>query len=141
MLMRVSLLCLVGCFALSVAAPQARADKKPMKILQMWKGSVDDEKLQKDAPSVITNAKDLQKLWTAWKIKEPMPKVDFKKELVVITTGAGSKLNLNVNIDDTGNVEVLGFGTLDLVPGFRYVIAVINREGVRAVNNKELPKN
>jgi hypothetical protein len=33
-----------------------------------------------------------------------------------------------------------GFGTKDLRPGFRYVLGVVPREGVKTVNGKDLPK-
>src|SRR5262245_40673567 len=80
-------------------SPAAAADKKPIKPNKMWSGSVADQALQKDAPRVIVNAKDLEKLWKAWMIKDEMPKVDFEKEIVVIATTVGSRLNLNVVLD------------------------------------------
>jgi hypothetical protein len=123
-----------------LATPAVRADKKQVKFVKEWKGSVEDEKLAKDAPNCITNAKDFAKLWKAWKIKGKAPKVNFQKELVIVTTGSGSKLNLSANLDDKGNLQVLGFGTRDLVPGFRYVIASVPRKGIKTVNGKDLSK-
>src|SRR5262249_32775089 len=67
------------------------------------------------------------------------PKLDFSKEIVILGTTRGSKLNLSAQLDDTGNLHVLGFGTSDLVPGFRYVLATVSREGIKAVNKKPLP--
>jgi hypothetical protein len=48
-------------------------------------------------------------------------------------------LRLAATQDDTGNLKVLGLATLDLHPGFRYVIAILSRTGVKTVNGKELP--
>jgi hypothetical protein len=133
---------LAGVFAVVLAAlltSTAFAEKTKVKTTKEWKGSVADEKLLKDAPTCIADAKGLENLWKAWKIEDKMPEVDFTKEIVVITTTSGSKVNLFANLDDKGNLEVGGLGTRDLVPGFRYVIGTVPREGVKTVNGKDLP--
>jgi hypothetical protein len=131
---------LVALAIAAVVAGDARAQKKAVKLEKEWKGSVEDEALVKDAPAVIVDAKAFEKLWKAWNIEGKVPAVDFKKELVIITTTSGSKLRLSANCDDKGNLEVLGMATRDLRPGFRYAIATVNREGVKTVNAKPLPK-
>jgi hypothetical protein len=121
---------------LAVAAPT------PVKATNTWKGSVDDEKLQKEMPEngVITNAKDWEKLVKAWKVADKVPEVNFEKELILIATTTGSKLNLSASLDDKGEMKALGLGTRDIAPGFRYVIISVPKEGVKTVNGKELPK-
>jgi hypothetical protein len=42
-------------------------------------------------------------------------------------------------LEDNGNLMVLGLATRDFHPGFRYVLAVLSRTGVKTVNGKELP--
>jgi hypothetical protein len=42
-------------------------------------------------------------------------------------------------LDHKGDLTVLGFGTRDIRPGFRYVLGVVSREGVKSVNKKALP--
>ena len=44
------------------------------------------------------------------------------------------------NLDDNGDLTVLGLGTRDIGPGFRYVLGVVSRKGVKTVNKKEVPK-
>ncbi len=132
---------LVGLVALAAAVVltnAAQAQKTTLKPIKEWMGSVEDEKLAKDAPSVITNKKDLEKLWKDWNIADKLPDVDFTKELVAVTTSRGSKLSLIASLDDKGDLQVLGLGTRDLRPGFRYVIATISRQGVKTVGGKEL---
>jgi hypothetical protein len=131
---------LVPLVIVAVVVSDARAEKKAVKLEKEWKGSVDNEGLATNAPAVIVDAKALEKLWKAWQIEEKVPAVDFKKELIIITTTSGSKLRLSAGIDDKGNLEVLGMATRDLRPGFRYVIATVSREGVKTVNGKKLPK-
>ena len=127
----------VFAFVLALS-PAAFADGKPVKLIKQWSGSVNDADLAKDAPEVISDAKALAKLWKSWNLAGKSPEVDFDKELVVVTTTAGSKLNLIANLDDKGNLRVIGQATRDFGPGFRYVIATISREGVKTVNGKEL---
>jgi hypothetical protein len=123
-----------------LVAPAANAQKKAVKMTHQWNGSVGDVKLMKGAPECVTSEKGLEKLWKAWMIADKMPKVDFAKEIVVIGTTTGSKLRLGASLDAKGNLQVLGLGTRDLVPGFRYVMATVSKEGVKTVNGKELPK-
>jgi hypothetical protein len=134
------LVCLGVLALVTLFVSEVRAEAKPVKLTQMWKGSVADEKLQKAAPEFITSEKELEKLWKDWKIEDKLPKVDFTKEIVIVVTTVGSKINLSARLDDKGNLEVLGLATRDLAPGFRYVIATVSREGVKTVNKKELPK-
>jgi hypothetical protein len=127
-------------FVAVVVASATAADKKKLTIGMTWSGSVDNEKLAQ--PEVITNAKGLEAVWKAWKIEGDMPKIDFTKELVVAVYSAGSSLKMaGAQLDEKGNLEVLGLGTRDLRPGFRYVLGTVSREGVKTVNGKELPKD
>jgi len=135
-----SWICLSGLVVVALLAPAAQAEKKTVELKKTWTGAVLDETQQQLAPECITNAKVLEKVWKAWKIEEKMPKVDFAKEIVIVTSTNGSKINLSARLDDAGDLEVLGAATLDLAPGFRYVIATVSREGVKTVNKKKLPK-
>jgi hypothetical protein len=125
---------------LPAAAAEKKAEKKAVKLEKEWQGSVEDADLAKDAPAVITNGKALEKLWKAWKVEGKVPEVDFDKQIVVVQTTSGSKLRVSASLDDKGDLKVLGLGTRDLVPGFRYVIATVSREGVKTINGKDLPK-
>jgi hypothetical protein len=118
------------------------ADPMPLKPTNTWKGSVDDRKLAKEMPEngVITNAKDFEKLVKAWNVAEKVPEVNFDKEIVVVAKTDGSILNLNPVLNEKGDLKTAGFASQDLVPGFRYVIVSVPKEGVKTVNGKELPK-
>lgn len=112
--------------------------QQPVVPSQEWSGSVIDISLRKDAPEVILSTKEFEALWLAWKLPGPVPEVDFSSNLVVVQTTEGSRLRLAVSQDDKGNVKALGLATRDFRPGFRYVIAVLSRKGVKTVNGKEL---
>jgi hypothetical protein len=125
-----------------LAAGVAVAAPKPLKATNTWMGSIDDENLANAMPEngVITNAKDFEKLVKAWKVAEKVPEVNFDKEIVLVATTAGSKLTLNASLDEKGDLKALGLATSDFLPGFRYVIISVPKQGVKTVNGKELPK-
>jgi hypothetical protein len=131
-------------FAAALCVSFARADepkKEPAKATVNLFGSVEDEKLQKQMPEngVVVSQKGWEKLAKAWGIKEPA-KVNFDKEILVVATTVGSKLNLSPRLDDKGDLKVLALATRDLRPGFRYAIKSVSKEGVKTVNGKALPK-
>jgi hypothetical protein len=127
---------------MSLVGGVAAADPSPVKPVNTWMGSVDDEKLAKEMPEngVITNAKDFEKLVKAWKVAEKVPEVNFDKEIVLVAKTGGSVLNLNPTLDEKGDLKAPGLASRDLRPGFRYVIVSVPKEGVKTVNGKELPK-
>src|SRR5262249_23015120 len=90
-----------------------------VKLTRQWKGSVKDEDLRKGAPEVITSAKALKHLWGTWQVSDKLPEVDFKKEIVIVVVGSGSRLNASARLDDEGNLQVLGLGTLPAGRGGR----------------------
>ncbi len=138
-MLRFACVLLTGVVLAAVSVQDAVAQKKKVEIGMKWNGSVDDEKAQK--PDVITSAKGLAAVWKAWKIDGDVPKIDFDKNMVVAVYSVGSKLNMTgAKLDDKGNLDVLGLGTRDIRPGFRYVLGVVSKDGVKTVNGKELPK-
>lgn len=121
-----------------VASGLAWAGKKPVELIRTWTGSVADDSLMPPKTQVIDTAQKLRELWERWKIQEPLPRLDFTRELVVAEATRGSLLRLAATLDDKGNLEVLGMASLDFRPGFRYVIATVSRAGVKTVNNQKL---
>jgi hypothetical protein len=137
------LVCLLvtGIAVAALCTPEALVEKKKVTVTKTWKGSVANDALQQTAPAAITSAKKLEEIWKAWQVAGEVPKVDFTKEIVVGVYSSGSGLNLaGANLDDNGNLEVLGFGTRDIRPGFRFVLGTVSKDGVKTVNGKELPK-
>src|SRR4051812_4338766 len=134
------LVCVVWAgFACAGVAPQATARETKVEITKQWRGSVENEEAIK--PECITSSRGLEAVWRAWQVEGDVPQVDFTRDIVVAVYSVGSRLNLaGATLDDSGNLTVLGFGTRDIRPGFRYVLGVVSREGVQTVNRKALPK-
>jgi len=109
-----------------------------LETLKEWRGDNPNEALSKDTPKYIVNSKDLEKLWKTWDIKEKLPEIDFSKELLLIETTRGSRLNLKATLDEKGNIQALGLATRDLRPGFRYVMITVSKTGVKSINGKAI---
>ena len=125
--------------ALSFPLEGVPAERQPVTPVKEWNGSIDDPTIMSAAPEVILSAKEFEALWLAWKLPGPVPEVDFSLNLVAVQTTVGSRLRLSAVLEENGNLMVLALATRDFHPGFRYVLAVLRRTGVKTVNGKELP--
>jgi hypothetical protein len=123
-------------FALAVVLMAGTTEVKPLKV---FKGSVADVELQKKCPEVIATPVVLKETWQALKLKEAIPDIDFCKNIIIAGTTNGSILNLSATIDEKGDMKTIGMASMDLGEGFRYVMIVVSREGVKTVNGKSLP--
>lgn len=140
---------LIAILALTVAVqfpPGLQTNDKEVKPKEIWTGSIEDEKRLKDMPNLITDTRALEKLWKEWKVTEEVPKIDFAKEIVLIRIagpkGEGRFVGqVKVTLDDKGNLQTSMQATTEVLPGFRYWIARVSREGVKTVDGKVLPKN
>lgn len=121
-------------------AVHAQDEAQPTKVpvLVQWRGSVDDENLLGEPPAVLGTQQELSDLWHNWKLAGEIPQVDFHECLVVVQTTRGGRLNLQVR-HTNGALDLLALATRDLRPGFRYVIGVIPRAGLKTIGDKELP--
>lgn len=110
-----------------------------VKPVASYKGSVEDLDAKSKGPKgpYVENEKTLKAMWKAWGVKGKLDEIDLKKHLVLVSTTRGSRLGLTPRLED-GKLTALGFATRDLRPGFRYVIVVVNREGIKSVNGKPL---
>jgi hypothetical protein len=127
-------------FAAGLLAAVAHAQGNPVKPTRQWRGSVDDVSLTALARGpVVASQTELEKLWKGWAIKDAMPKVDFSKELVLVATSRGSRLNLRpvVQGDD---LRAGAISTRDLRPGFRWHLVTVPRQGIKTVDGKPVPK-
>ena len=131
-------LCVIGFVMIALVSTANAQDRKPLETLKEWRGDNPNEGLTKDSPKFITNAKDLEKLWKAWDIKEKIAEIDFAKEILLVETTRGSRLNLKATLDEKGDLQLLGLATRDLRPGFRYVIISVNKAGIKTIEGKAI---
>jgi hypothetical protein len=111
------------------------SDKAP----QEWTGKIAQPELRKVAPKsgYIKDAGTFQKIWTAWRPDEQIPKIDFEEKLVVFGTVNGPNLVIvKPSLNDKGDLKFVVGGTRIGGPGFGYKLMVVDREGVKSVNGK-----
>jgi hypothetical protein len=107
-----------------------------------WSTVVKDEALAKKAPEngVLTDAKAFETLWKATMGDEKLPKVDFDKNLVVVSLSLGGPNRPRVfggKLTD-GNLEVVAVSTKIGGEGFGIAFTVFPKEGVKKVNGKDI---
>lgn len=134
---------LLGVLALvALVASTAGAEDREITPINLWLGSVDDVSVQGLGAECIGSQKGLEELWRIWRIAEPLPLIDFDREIALVITGNGSVLYFeSISLSNDGNLVMSHVETLDLVPGFRYAIGTVKRAGVKTVNGHEVPAN
>lgn len=119
-------------------------EKIPFK--QTWSGSELLNDLQSAAPPnlYIADVGSWKKLWQAWRGGEPLPKVDFDKELIVFcTTSSPNSCGINLSLDKQGDLNIMPVTTLIASDSkkFNYQIALIDRTGIKSIGGKTITKN
>ena len=114
-------------------------NKKPEADPFTVAGSVKEDTREKDAPAsgLIVSAPAFDRVTKGWGIEKPFP-VDFDKQFVVVGTTRGGEIKVTTKLD-AGDLKVQAMKSLDLRPGFRYVLKRVDRAGVNTVNGKPLP--
>lgn len=129
--------CAMHCTPLAAAEIAADSRLQTVASLQQWNGRIPDG--ASAAPAIITDQATLEKLWGAWQITAPLPRIDFSKELV-LTHVARSSLTkfMGFTLDEKGDLVPQIVATPDM-PGFHtYAICRITRAGIRTVRGQPL---
>lgn len=146
--MFVRILCSVILLAFVTAASRGQVPIEkgtPVKAVEEIRGKFEDDKdlpKMKAAPmGPIADAASFTKLWKEWKGDAAQPKIDFKKQFVMVGTTQCAANRIFGGFSRSAEGEFRGtFGsTLIGGPGFAYVICVFDRDGVKTVNGKPLP--
>ena len=131
--------------AFTMHSSGAGEGKKQIKPTQQWSGKSGDEELAKRAPKAgyLTDQKTFEELWTAWKLKDKAPVLDFTKQIAFIqlATGGPNVPRPSYTLDDKGNLTVLSISTLIGGPGFGYSVDLLNREGIKTYQGKAIEEN
>jgi hypothetical protein len=125
-------------FAAFSAPAQEEAIRVP--IEQMWTGMILDINQRVLAPrkDFIADAQTWNTVWTAWRPNQPVPKINFGNELILVTTAPGETPLQQVSWRMTpilGDLsESLTF-TCDEGPGFTYILQKVKlTDAMRSVN-------
>ncbi len=129
-----------------VSAAGQQGEKTSIKVEKSWSGRLlgkDKEALRALAPPTgfVSDAKAFATLWKAWRTEDKVPDIDFGKKLVLVATAKGpNEVKLMPQRDAKGDLSAKAEATLIGGPGFGYVLAVIDRDGIKSVQGISLEK-
>ena len=89
----------------------------------------------------IIDQENWKKIWQKWRGSEKLPKVNFRKQLIVFcTTISPNHCSINISLDKKGNLKLNGITTLIGSDGtkFNYKMALIDRAGIKTINGKPI---
>jgi hypothetical protein len=111
---------------------------KNVELLREWRGRISHESKQQ-FPSWIGDEETLKTVWAGLGVQEPLPRIDFKTQLVLVgVVRSGLVMFKQPVLDDKGNLTRNLVATPD-APAFRsYAVAVIAREGIRSIDGERL---
>jgi hypothetical protein len=107
------------------------AEAKTVAILKEWRGRVD---AAPDLPGFVTNAAELSAIWTHLKVPGEIPKVDFRKQLVLAVAVRSSVVRMRPELDEAGNLKRNVIATPDQPAFFSYVLCLVSSAGVSMVD-------
>ena len=126
---------------LACACVLVAAEPTPLKPDPIWQGAAKNDSIEQSIPKVVSSKAKFAELWKNCERTDDVPNVDFTKNLVFVVTSRGSHISLRQPVlTEDGDLKVLAIETRDFRPGFRYVLAVFSRSGVKSVNGAELSK-
>lgn len=95
-------------------ARESPAQRK-VQIKQTWSGENISTDLLAAAPKslYIADQSSRSKVWQAWRGNEPLPQVDFARELIVFcTTNTPNTCGTNLSLDSQGDLTITSVSTL-----------------------------
>src|SRR5262245_47585579 len=123
---------------------------KGVKVLDQWivpqtdmklaeaPGNVRDDKNNQTRFGFLDNQESFDRLWKSWRKGDP-PKVDFAKYFVlVLTHPENARVDFTVTLDDKGTLNINVIATERVPRGMTYVIAVLERGGIKSVGKTPL---
>jgi len=120
---------------------QSQADNREIKPLKTWTGWL-DESLRREYPvrkNFLSSQEELDKLWAAWRLPEKeKPAVDFSTQLILVGNCPCSHISMAPRLDGKGNLFLGVSITKDISESLSYIIVLIPRQGIRAVEGRPL---
>lgn len=113
-------------------------------IKQKWDGSGLSNDLKAAAPDkeFIADQASWKKIWTAWRGSEKLPTVDFRKEVIIFCiTQYPNRCSMTLTLK--GNkLQTKAMSTLigSRQAKFNYQLVLLNRAGIKAINDEPLSK-
>lgn len=113
-------------------------------LKQTWSGKDISNEVRYALPPdfYVSDNESWTKLWQALRGAEPLPRIDFARELVVFcTTISPNSCGLSLSLDEQADLRITSVSTLigSDAKTFNYQIASIDRAGIKSIAGKSLP--
>jgi hypothetical protein len=116
--------------------------KERVRAVKEFRGAISKRAYDSFEPvhGLVSDADAWKELCEAWKLDDAAFEIDFDRQFVMVRTTDGSRVSITLEKDGHGNLRDQTRFTADIRrDGFRYLVAVVSREGVKSVNGVELP--
>jgi hypothetical protein len=131
-------LAIIGSF-LRLSVCWATGGDREIKPVKQWRGRT-AWSLVRNYPvkNFLSSQKELNELWTAWRLPGEPPSLDFRTHILLVATCTCSHITVSPCWHDGGNLTMGVTITKDLTPDAAYIMALIPRAGIRTVEGKPL---
>lgn len=111
---------------------------RPLEVVREWRGRVGLDRSVQPVP-FVADAEALGKLWEDWGIQEPVPRVDFRRHLLLVGVVRSSVVRcMGPVLDDRGDLRPNVVATPDYPAFWSYALCLVERAGVRTVSGVPL---
>lgn len=136
--------CFLAAVVLACSCSLNAAEIKPRRH---WDGKISPKTMKGTDPTpippsvpdrCIRDAKTWEKVWKALRGAEPVGKVDFDKELVLVATiGTNDKILItDIQLNERGALTYSTISTKEGGEGFSYTLVVVPSVGVKSVEGR-----
>jgi hypothetical protein len=108
-------------------------------VVKQWRGVLPIDRAPMRV-SHVTEAATLAKLWKSWEVSDPLPKVDFSRQIVLAAiVRSGLVKFMGPVIDADGDLKKNVVATPDVPNYWSWAISVVERDGVVSVDGEPVP--
>ncbi|TWT39624.1 hypothetical protein [Blastopirellula retiformator] len=124
----------------AVVAPLAISAELEVDPQQDWYGKTPDNSLKSLAPKsgFVADSDAWEKLWTAWRPNEELPKLDFDRQIVLVGVVDGPNRVMMRPTLQADDIRFIAAGTRMAGPGFAYRLVVVDKGDAKKVNGKAI---
>jgi hypothetical protein len=130
-------------FGMDLMICLAQEENRPVQSLKMWEGTGLSEQIlsQSTGGPYISNKQDFEKMWKVWR-SDKMPKIDFKKNLIVLCVTLNPNNCFLVMKLTKGDLKLSSRSTLigSNEKLYNYKIVLIERAGIKTINGQPIKK-
>jgi hypothetical protein len=113
---------------------------KSVEKTKAWMGVLDDKKLTELAPAkgYVTSQEKWKVLWESWRPGRALPKVNFEKQLVLVSAVGPYPVEYDLRLSQEGDLRIVISPRHPGKRGYGYGIVLIERSDVKTIDGKAI---